>query len=370
MPKAVKVWEAADDYAVVSMMTNTRAENKDETMTESSKAARCPRLVIHQSNSPRNQSSFAPSLFAEDVRAGLTAQPKTLPPKYFYDALGSQLFEAICLLPEYYPTRAEAEIFDHYAAEIVRQLPSPIGVIELGSGSSIKTRLLIEAILARQDELHYQPMDISASILELSAEALLGNFDRLRITGHVGDYTRGLGEIERQAGQRLLALFLGSNIGNYTIAEARDLLQTIRKTLQPGDGLLLGADLKKSVQVLIPAYSDALGVTAAFNLNLLARINRELDADFDLSQFQHRALYNEDRGRVEAHLVSHSAQTIHIRALELQIEFQPGETIHTENSYKYDLPQLASLAEETGFNPARTWFDQQKQFSCNFWQAI
>src|SRR5205085_10214572 len=216
---------------------------------------------------------------------------KTLPPKYFYDALGSQLFEAICLLPEYYLTRAETEIFERYAAEIVLQLPSPVGLIELGSGSSIKTRLLIEAILAHQAELHYQPMDISAFILEMSAEALLGNFDRLRITGHVGDYTRGLGEIERQAGERLLALFLGSNIGNYTIAEARDLLRTIRKALQPGDGLLLGADLKKSVEVLIPAYSDSLGVTAAFNLNLLARINRELDADFDLSQFQHRALY-------------------------------------------------------------------------------
>jgi dimethylhistidine N-methyltransferase len=243
-------------------------------------------------------------------------------------------------------------------------------VVELGSGSSIKTRLLIEAILAHQDELHYQPMDISAFILEMSAEALLGNFDRLRITGHVGDYTHGLEEIERREDERLLALFLGSNIGNYTITEARELLRTIRKALQTGDGLLLGADLKKPVEVLIPAYSDALGVTAAFNLNLLVRINRELDADFDLAQFQHRALYNEDRGRVEAHLVSLSAQTINIGKLGLKIEFQPGETIHTENSYKYDLAQLAALAEDAGFRPAQTWFDEEKRFSCNFWQAI
>lgn len=340
-------------------------------MTDSSNMTLPARLVIHQSLSQSNQSPMesSTSSFAEDVRAGLTAQPKTLPPKYFYDALGSQLFEAICLLPEYYLTRAETEIFERHAAEIVSQLPSPIGVIELGSGSSIKTRLLIEALLARQPELHYQPIDISASILELSAEALLGNYDRLRITGHVGDYTRGLGAIVRREGTRLLALFLGSNVGNYTIAEARDLLRTIRKALQTGDGLVLGADLKKSVEILIPAYADSLGVTAAFNLNLLSRINRELDADFDLAQFQHRALYNEDRGRVEAHLVSRGTQTVTLRALGVKVEFQPGESIHTENSYKYDLPQLAALAEETGFKPAKTWFDGERRFSCNFWLA-
>jgi dimethylhistidine N-methyltransferase len=337
-------------------------------MTDSSNAARTTRLVIHQSPVQSNRGSQAS--FAEDVRAGLTARPKTLPPKYFYDALGSQLFEAICLLPEYYLTRAEAEIFERYAAEIVLQLPSPIGLVELGSGSSIKTRLLIEAILARQAELHYQPMDISASILELSAEALLGNYDRLRITGHVGDYTRGLGAIERRKGERLLALFLGSNIGNYTIGEARDLLRTIRKALQPGDGLLLGADLKKPAQILIPAYSDALGVTAAFNLNLLLRINRELNADFNLARFRHHAQYNEDFSRVEAHLVSLTAQTVHIRQLGLKVEFQPDETIHTENSYKYDLPRLAALAEDARFKPARTWFDAELRFSCNFWLAI
>ncbi len=336
-------------------------------MPDSQNFASPARLVIRQSNAQGNQNAVAS--FGDEVRAGLTAQPKTLPPKYFYDALGSQLFEAICLLPEYYLTRAETEIFERYAAEIVHQLPPPVGVVELGSGSSIKTRLLIEAILANQRELHYQPMDISASILELSAEALLGNFDRLRVTGHVGDYTRGLETIERQEDERLLALFLGSNIGNYTLAEARELLKTIRKALRTGDGLLLGADLKKSVEILIPAYADALGVTAAFNLNLLSRINRELGADFSLSQFEHQARYNEDRGRVEAHLVSRTAQTVHLRELGINIEFQPGESIHTENSYKYDLPQLAALAEEAGFKPAKTWFDGERRFSCNFWLA-
>lgn len=322
------------------------------------------RLVIHQSVQQTNHDSFA-----EDVRAGLTAQPKTLPPKYFYDALGSQLFEAICLLPEYYPTRAEAEIFQRHAAEIVSQLPAPLGVVELGSGSSVKTRLLIEAILAQQAELHYQPMDISASILQHSAEKLLGEYDRLRITGHVGDYTCGLDTVVSREGERLLALFLGSNIGNYTADEAHALLQTIRQALRPGDGLLLGADLKKSLDVLIPAYDDALGVTAAFNLNLLARVNRELGADFSLASFDHRAIYNEQFGRIESHLASRFAQTVTISALDLQIQFQPGETIHTENSYKYDLPQLATLAEYTGFQPLNTWFDGERRFSCNFWLA-
>lgn len=322
------------------------------------------RFVIHHSAQQDKQSSFA-----EDVRAGLTAQPKTLPPKYFYDALGSQLFEAICLLPEYYPTRAEAEIFHCHAAEIVSQMPAPVGVIELGSGSSVKTRLLIEAILACQAELHYQPMDISASILQHSAEKLLGDYDRLRITGHVTDYTRGLGSIVRREGESLLALFLGSNIGNYTPEESRTLLQTIRAALRAGDGLLLGADLKKSEAVLISAYDDALGVTAAFNLNVLARINREFGGNFDLKNFQHRAVFNQQAGRIEMHLASRSAQAVIINALDLQIEFQPGETIHTENSYKYDLPQLAALAEETGFQMMKTWFDGERRFSCNFWLA-
>lgn len=322
------------------------------------------RLVIHHSTQETAQDSFA-----EDVRAGLTSRPKTLPPKYFYDALGSQLFEAICLLPEYYPTRAEAEIFHRYATEIVSQLPVPVGVIELGSGSSVKTRLLIEAILSRQAELHYQPMDISASILQHSAEKLLGDYDRLRITGQVGDYTQGLDSIVRREGEHLLAFFLGSNIGNYTPEASRSLLRGIRAALHPGDGLLLGADLKKSEEVLIAAYDDALGVTAAFNLNVLARINRELGGNFDLRNFQHRAIFNDEAGRMEMHLTSRSAQTVTINALDLQIQFQPGETIHTENSYKYNLPQLAALAVETGFQPMKTWFDGERRFSCNFWLA-
>lgn len=341
-------------------------------MTDLTNQALLSRLGINQASietSQGSQDQRSANIFAEDVRAGLTAQPKKLPPKYFYDALGSQLFEAICLLPEYYLTRAESEIFERYADEIVSQLPSPVGIVELGSGSSVKTRLLINAILSRQPELHYQPMDISDSILRQSAEALLAEYENLFITGHVGDYTRGLGSITRRKGETLTALFLGSNIGNYTLEEARALLITIRKALQPGDELLLGADLKKSPEVLVPAYNDALGVTSAFNLNLLARINRELDADFDLALFEHRVIYNEPRGRIEMHLASRVAQTVCIGKIGIKVNFQAGETIHTENSYKYDLTQLSALAEDAGFHPMQTWFDQEKWFSCNLWQA-
>jgi dimethylhistidine N-methyltransferase len=323
------------------------------------------RLVIHRSVSGNARNSFA-----EDTLAGLAARPKTLKPKYFYDTLGSQLFEAICHLPEYYLTRAETEIFERCAAEIVAQLSAPITVVELGSGSSVKTRLLIEAILARQSELCYQPIDISDTILEQSAKQLLEDYPGLRITAYAADYTRGVSSIARKEGEKVLALFLGSNIGNYTPDEARELLRQMRGALASGDGLLLGADLKKSRETLEAAYDDALGVTSAFNLNLLLRINRELDADFDIRRFKHRAIFNEERSRVEMHLVSLAEQKINIRGLKTTVEFQKGETIHTENSYKYDLEMLVALAEGSSFKPARVWFDSGGMFSCNFWLAI
>jgi len=337
-------------------------------MPDASKSDSTPRLVIHQSILSDNQNGFA-----EDVHAGLTATPKTLKPKYLYDALGSLLFEAICHLPEYYLTRAETEIFERRAAEIVAQLPAPTTVVELGSGSSIKTRLLIEAILARQSRLCYQPIDISETILEQSAKQLLEDYPGLRITAHAADYTRGIGSIARKDDEKVLALLLGSNIGNYTPDEARELLSQIRNALRTGDGLLLGADLKKSREALEAAYNDALNLTEAFSRNLLLRINRELNADFNLKQFKHRAFFNEDQSRIEIHLVSLIEQKVNIRGPEsqlgLQVEFRSGETIHTENSYKYDPEMLAALAKAAGFKPARIWFDSGRRFSCNFWLA-
>ncbi|HZS06160.1 MAG TPA: L-histidine N(alpha)-methyltransferase [Blastocatellia bacterium] len=310
------------------------------------------------------------SSFAADVRVGLTARPKRLPPKYFYDDLGSHLFEAICHLPEYYPTRSEAEILQRYAGEIAGSLPGPVSVVELGSGSSVKTRYIIEALMARQGQLLYQPIDISATMLEQSAHTLLKDYPSLRIAAQARDYTKGLGALERDHDEAVLALFLGSNIGNYDPQAAQGLLRQVRHSLRAGDGLLLGADLKKSTEILEAAYNDALGVTAAFNLNLLSRINRELDADFDLKKFEHRAFYNREQGRIEMHLVSRGAQTIRIRGIRLTVEMQAGETIHTENSYKYDFEQLTGLAAATGFRVAQVWLDAGERFSSNLWLAV
>ena len=312
--------------------------------------------------------------FAEDVRRGLARAPKQLFPKYLYDELGSQLFEAICLVPEYYLTRAENEILARRADEIISAVGgSQISLLELGSGSAIKARRIIEALLKRQANLLYIPVDISASALETGARLLLQAYPALRITAYASDYYTALSHIRRDIGDagRLLALFLGSNIGNFNPAEAQEFLRALRQSvLRAGDALLLGADLKKSPAVLEAAYDDALGVTAAFNLNLLARINREFDADFRVSDFKHIAIYNESAGRIESYLESTCAQEVHLRKLDMKVSFAAGERIHTENSYKYDIQELSQLAQQTGFTRARTWSDQAEQFSSNIFVAV
>lgn len=308
--------------------------------------------------------------FAQDVAMGLTAEPKVLRPKYFYDALGSYLFEAICLLPEYYLTRAESEILQRSADEIAGALGGRLRMAELGSGSSVKTRYLIEALLRRQGELHYLPVDISSSAIERSAQELLGAYPGLSITAYAADYSGALDAWieERRQGAvppevRTLVLFLGSTIGNLEPAAAVDLLRQIRGGLGVGDGLLLGADLKKPEEILLRAYDDSLGVTAAFNLNLLVRINRELGGHFDVSRFRHEARWNPDAGRVEMHLVSTEAQEVAIDELGLSVSFADGESIHTESSHKFDLEQLGELARPAGFEVARSWLDADGWFS-------
>ena len=313
--------------------------------------------------------------FAEDVRAGLTSAPKRLSPKYFYDALGSLLFDAICLLPEYYLTRAEDEILTGHADEIVEAAgPGALTLLELGSGSAVKTRRVIEAVLRRQPRLAYVPVDISASALEASAHALLRDYPALSVEAYASDYERALARVRRESldGRgRTLALFLGSNVGNFDRAGARGLLRSLRRrALRAGDALLLGADLKKDRRTLEDAYDDPVGVTAAFNLNLLARINRELDADFDPRLFRHVARYDEREGRVEMHLESTRAQTVRVGALVLEVSFEAGERIHTENSYKYDLAELSRLAADTGFERARTWHDRRGRFSSSLFVAV
>jgi len=308
--------------------------------------------------------------FAEDVRAGLTASPKRLLPKYFYDDLGSSLFDSICLLPEYYLTRAEDEILDRHARDIVAAVGTPLDLVELGSGSAVKTRRIITAALERQPALRYRPIDISPSALKASTEALSREYPTIRVDGIAADYLEGLKHISRNGSVRTMALFLGSNIGNFEPAEAIGTLRAVRAVLEDGDALLLGADLRKDRALLEAAYDDSLGVTAAFNLNVLARINRELGGAFDLATFEHRARYDEGLGRVEMHLVSREAQTVPIAALALDVHFDRGESIHTESSYKYDRAALELLANKTGFSVANTWTDAAGLFSSNLLRTI
>ena len=330
------------------------------TVARSEPTIRDPRLYIH--NLVKRDPLTG---FAEDVRKGLSAQPKRFLPKYFYDELGSQLFEAICLLPEYYLTRAENEILARYSDDIVSSVAGQKTLLEMGSGSASKTRLIIEALLRRQSELLFIPVDISATALESSSRILLQSYPRLRIEAYAADYFAGLAELEKKPRPRTLALFLGSNISNFDLDEAHRFLKAMRSVLQNGDALLLGADLKKDPAILEAAYNDALGVTSAFNLNVLARINRELAGTFDLRSFQHRAFYNEELGRIEIYIESLVNQRVHIGKLDLEVEFAAGELIHTENSYKYDKAGIAQLAARTGFELSRTWLDSQERFSSN-----
>lgn len=326
------------------------------------------RLVIHRPGVAASADDFA-----GDVRRGLTLERKSLPPKYFYDELGSQLFDAICLLPEYYLTRAEGEIFARRSGEIVERASegSRVTLFELGSGSATKTRRIVEALLAKQGALKYVPVDISPAALEAGAHALIQDFEGLDVSAYASDYDAALPLLkdELREGERALVLFLGSNVGNFDREGACEFLKKVRRVLRAGDALLLGADLKKERAVLEAAYDDELGVTAAFNLNLLARINRELQADFSVRDFRHVALYDETEGRVEMHLESGREQTVRVNALDISIGFREGERIHTENSYKYDLEGLDALAAETGFKRAETWLDSSERFSSNLFIA-
>ena len=310
-------------------------------------------------------SDVAQATFADDVRAGLLATPKVLPPKYFYDALGSKLFEAICLLPEYYLTRAERDILERHAGDILDAVGSPVEIVEFGSGSGEKSRLLFNAALARPPELHYLPVDISESALRSSADAMLDEYPTLRITGYASDYDGAIAAMRDRVrtGVRRLALFLGSNIGNLDERAACAFLSGVRATLDHGDALLLGTDLRKDASVLLDAYDDPLGVTAACNLNVLGRINRELGGAFDLSYFSHVASWDEADGCVRMHLASLVEQSVDIRTLGIRVEFAEGETIHTEDSRKYDLATVDRLARATGFERSMTWSDVDGRFS-------
>jgi dimethylhistidine N-methyltransferase len=302
--------------------------------------------------------------FAADIRAGLTKTgQKELPSKYLYDTLGSKLFDVIVELPEYGLTRADERLLRGYAHEIVRRIPGDVILCELGSGSGRKTRWILEA-LSRRRHTSYFPIEISpAALAECQRE--LADIDSVGIVGLEREYLDGLLEVaaRRREGQRILVLFLGSTIGNFSHPADGDFLRDIRRILQPGDALLLGTDLDKPVPQLIDAYDDPLGVTAAFNLNLLARINRELEGGFDLSRFEHLAKFNSETRSVEMHLRSTRRQTVAIQRANLTVAFEEGETIWTENSHKYSLEELARMVEAVGFSCAAQWVDREWPFA-------
>ncbi len=307
--------------------------------------------------------------FAREVRAGLKQSgQKTLPCRYLYDDLGSALFEAITFLPDYGLSRADARILCRNAAAIVDALPRNLAVAELGSGNGTKTRPLLEALRRRQPVCYY-PIDVSGSSLAKCARDLGGLAAVFPIEA---TYIQGLSQAaERRApGQTLLTLFLGSTIGNFESAAATDFLYALRLCLRPGDALLLGTDLVKPVDTLIQAYDDPAGVTAAFNLNLLARINRELDADFNLRQFEHVARYDKQAQRVEMHLRSRVFQVANVRRADLVVDFAPDETICTEACHKFRLDQPKEMARLAGFRLAGQWTDDAWPFAENLMIAV
>jgi L-histidine Nalpha-methyltransferase len=306
--------------------------------------------------------------FALDVRQGLQKKPqKELPSKYFYDATGSALFEVICQLPEYGLTRAEERLLSRHAKEIVDILEGPVVVAELGSGTGRKTRFVLEALCGRQPT-SYHPIEISPSALA-ACERELRDINCISIVGFESEYLNGLLEVaaRREEGERLLVLFLGSTIGNFDGDASIAFLKRLRSILREGDALLLGADLVKPVETLVSAYDDALGVTAAFNRNLLRRINRELAADFDLGRFEHLAMYNHETHSIEMHLRSLEEQEVAVGLAGVTVPLRFGETIWTETSHKYSHAELFRMAAEAGFRSEAQWVDREWPFVDSLW---
>lgn len=296
----------------------------------------------------------------EDVLAGFAASPKSISPKHFYDHRGSELFEQICLQPEYYPTRTEERILQDAAAEIASLAGPDACLLELGSGASRKVRLLLEGLRPAS----YLGIDISRDFLRSSTAKLAADYPWLDVHAACADFSRPLSLPLDLRGARPLAFFPGSSIGNFTPAEARRFLLNLHGLLPLGGGLLIGVDLIKERQVLEAAYNDAAGVTAAFNLNLLLRIRRELDSDIEPARFVHRAFYNDALNRIEMHLQSTCAQQVRIG--ERHFRFAAGETLHTENSCKYSVGSFRELARSAGFTPVALWTDAQQLFSVHY----
>ncbi|MDR3754317.1 MAG: L-histidine N(alpha)-methyltransferase [Terracidiphilus sp.] len=310
------------------------------------------------------------------VREGLTARPKRLPAWLFYDEAGSRLFDAITELPEYYVTRTERGILLLASDEILARAAegARLRIVELGAGSADKTRVLLKAATEMQGAVLYEPVDVSATALEGARQRIEREIDGVTVAPRVMDYTHGddgrlhLGPVVAQ--ERRLVVYIGSSIGNFEPHQAAKLLRRVRAGLKAGDGFLLGVDQAKDEATLLAAYDDAAGVTAAFNRNLLVRLNRELDAEFEPEAFEHCALWNGTRSRIEMHLKSRGAQRVHVGALGLTVDFAAGESIHTENSYKYRPGQAEALLAEAGFRAEATWTDARGWFAVCLGRAV
>jgi dimethylhistidine N-methyltransferase len=302
---------------------------------------------------------------ASAVEEGLASQPKRLPPWLFYDAAGSELFEQITELPEYYLTRTERAILATHADRMIAQAADGrrLRIAELGAGSASKTRLLLAAAARRQGVVVYEPLDVSMSALEVARERIEREIPGVEVAPRLVDYAHELDLEPSDAGERRLVLYIGSSIGNFEPEAAAMLLRRIHASLQPGDGLLLGVDLVKEDSILRAAYDDAAGVTSAFNRNLLTRLNRELGAEFDAETFAHRAVWNAAESRMEMHLESRVAQSVRVAGLGLDVNFRAGERIHTENSYKYWPGQAEAMLGAAGFAPVESWMDAQGWFA-------
>jgi dimethylhistidine N-methyltransferase len=308
--------------------------------------------------------SVRPESLADAVERGLFSKPKELPSRFFYDARGSLLFEEICELPEYYLTRAESEILEHCAPDLARRLPWIATLVELGSGSATKTELLLRAFEADR-ELRYAPIDVSRAALEDSVSRLEDRHPELEIWAAVAEYESGLAALGRHSLGPRLILWLGSSIGNLRRSAAARFLERRRETMSSEDRLLVGIDLRKDRDILERAYDDSRGITARFDLNLLARINRELEADFDLERFAHRVHYDEDLGSVQSFLESQERQTVRVAELDAEIVFEAGERIHTEDSYKYSFEEIDALARAADLQLEHRYLDDAELFSLN-----
>ncbi len=296
-----------------------------------------------------------------DVIQGLSQSQKTLPCRYLYDDRGSELFEQITDLPEYYPTRTEQSIIKKYASEIA-ELTGACELVELGSGSSRKTRILLDAYSQLDRPLYYYPIDVSAGILKATALALLDRYPDLKLCGIVGTYEQALAQLPPAELENRLLIFLGSTLGNLTDEQRSSFLTQIRQALQPGEFFLLGVDLQKPIETIEAAYNDDRGVTAKFNLNILSHLNHRFDGNFDLDLFEHFAFYNPQRHQIEMHLRSLATQTVFLKALNYQFTINAGETIHTEISRKFHLPTLVDILTTHAFKPLQIWTDPQDWF--------